>query len=262
MNFDQKSNFYRSWSRVQSKIATTSLGWIPSPVGIALRNRLYRIIFAKMGDHTKICQNVQLTHTKLIAIGSEVTLRRGTELIAEPNSHIEISDRVLLDRDVRIVTRGEGSRVKLGKEVYFDRGVELKAHPGGEIEFGDRTYIGAYVCISAYGKLKIGSDCAIASLSSLFAHNHGFSNLNRTIREQEITVKGITIEDDCWLGSGVRVVDGVTIGKGSVIGAGAVVTKNIPPYSIAVGVPAQVIDRRKVEDLASKIDRELLIFCH
>ena len=52
------------------------------------------------------------------------------------------------------------------------------------------------------------------------------------------------IEDDCWLGHGVTVLDGVTIGKGSVIGAGAVVTKNIPPYSVALGVPAKVVKSR------------------
>lgn len=56
--------------------------------------------------------------------------------------------------------------------------------------------------------------------------------------------KGIVIEDDCWLGTGVKILDGVTIGKGSVIGAGAVVTKNIPSYSVAVGVPAKVISKR------------------
>ena len=52
------------------------------------------------------------------------------------------------------------------------------------------------------------------------------------------------IEDDCWIGSGVRILDGVTIGHGSIVGAGAVVTKSIPPYSVAVGVPAKVMSKR------------------
>jgi acetyltransferase-like isoleucine patch superfamily enzyme len=52
------------------------------------------------------------------------------------------------------------------------------------------------------------------------------------------------IEDDCWLGTGVKVLDGVTIGQGSVVGAGAVVTKDIPPYSVAVGIPSKVIAQR------------------
>ena len=66
------------------------------------------------------------------------------------------------------------------------------------------------------------------------------------IREQGLTTKGIEIGDDCWLGYGVKVLDGVTIGQGSIVGAGAVVTKNLPPYSIAVGVPAKVIGSRQL----------------
>ncbi|MBA2748254.1 MAG: acyltransferase, partial [Tatlockia sp.] len=59
------------------------------------------------------------------------------------------------------------------------------------------------------------------------------------------TRQGVVIEDNCWLGYGVKVLDGVTIGEGSVIGAGAVVTKDIPPYSVAVGVPAKVVRSRQ-----------------
>jgi acetyltransferase-like isoleucine patch superfamily enzyme len=81
-------------------------------------------------------------------------------------------------------------------------------------------------------------------LSSCHNLSIGFTDPNKKIREQGFNFKGIRIEDDCWLGSGVKVLDRVTIGRGSIIGAGAVVTKDIPPYSIAVGVPAKVIDSR------------------
>jgi len=74
--------------------------------------------------------------------------------------------------------------------------------------------------------------------------NHIYKDPKTPIRLQEIRAIGIIIEDDVWLGVGSTVLDGVTIGKGSVIGAGAVVTKDIPPYSIAVGVPAKVIKKR------------------
>jgi acetyltransferase-like isoleucine patch superfamily enzyme len=95
------------------------------------------------------------------------------------------------------------------------------------------------------GLIKIGKDCMIASHSSLYANNHIFADPNKRFREQGVSTKGIVLEDDCWLGTGVRVLDGVTIGKGSVIGAGAVVTRDIEPYSIAVGVPAKVISKRE-----------------
>jgi galactoside O-acetyltransferase len=81
------------------------------------------------------------------------------------------------------------------------------------------------------------------------AVNHVFDDLQRPIREQGITAQGIVIEDDVWLGAGVTVVDGVTIGRGSIIGAGAVVTTDIPPYSIAVGIPAKPVkDRRQLDN--------------
>jgi acetyltransferase-like isoleucine patch superfamily enzyme len=69
--------------------------------------------------------------------------------------------------------------------------------------------------------------------------------LDRPIRDQGVTNKGIVIDDDVWVGSNVTFLDGVHVGTGCVIGAGAVVTKDLPPYSVAAGVPARVIDNRR-----------------
>jgi acetyltransferase-like isoleucine patch superfamily enzyme len=124
--------------------------------------------------------------------------------------------------------------------------VDIRAYDKecGHIIIEENTYIGPYVCMAGPGFIKIGRDCMIASHSSLYANNHIFADSEIPFREQGLTTKGIKIEDDCWLGTGVRVLDGVTIGKGSIIGAGSVVTKNIPPFSVAVGVPARVIRKR------------------
>ena len=64
------------------------------------------------------------------------------------------------------------------------------------------------------------------------------------IRSQQGTKKGIVIEDDVWIGSGCKILDGITIGKGSVIGAGTVCTKDVEPYSVIVGVPGKLLKRR------------------
>ena len=69
---------------------------------------------------------------------------------------------------------------------------------------------------------------------SLFAENHVFENTDATIKEQGVKQKGITIEDDCWIGSNTIILDGVTIGKGSVIAAGSVVSKDVPAYSVLI----------------------------
>jgi len=72
-----------------------------------------------------------------------------------------------------------------------------------------------------------------------------FGRIDTPIREQGSTMKGIAISDDVWIGAGCRILDGVEIGKGSIIGAGTVLTKSVPEYSIVVGIPGKVIKRRK-----------------
>lgn len=197
------------------------LGWIPLSVGRTLRRMVYRTMFARIGTCVDIQTGVEFAYT----------------------SSIEIGDYVWLHRDVRIRCLGKNSKISLKDWVHIDRGVDIKTHRSGEIEIGEHTYIGPYTCLSGNG-IKIGNYCLIASHSGLYANNHIFDDSTRPIVTQGNSYKGIVIEDDCWLGSGVRVVDGITIGQGSVIGTGAVVTKDIPPYSIAVGVPAKVIAKR------------------
>lgn len=233
------------WSRVKTEIMTVALGWIPSLLGLGLRYLLYPLIFNKMGKSVKIYPSVEITDGKLVEIGFGVVIGVRACLDSGKANQIVLGDRVLLERDVRIACTGEGGRICLAELVSLDRGVDLKVHQSGEMSIGDRTFIGPYSCISGYGKISIGKDCLIASNVAITAHNHAFSDTEKTIREQGFTVQGITIEDDCWLGSAVQVVDGVTIGKGSIVSLGAVVMKDIPPYSIAAGVPAKVIAKRQ-----------------
>ncbi|MBW4645979.1 MAG: acyltransferase [Goleter apudmare HA4340-LM2] len=94
----------------------------------------------------------------------------------------------------------------------------------------------------------------IAAHSGIYANNHNFADPTIPMSKQGVSRKGIVIEDDCWLGHGVTVLDGVTIGKGSVIGAGAVVNKDIPPFSVAVGIPARVIKSRLSQELVTLSD--------
>ncbi|MGK7950638.1 MAG: acyltransferase [Xenococcaceae cyanobacterium] len=237
-------SFFR-WSRAKTKLVTRLLGWIPDLPGLGIRYIIYRILFKKMGRSVRIYSGVELDDAGFIEIGSGVIFRRGVNFQIEQPRKVKIGSRVSFKQDVHIICRDKGSKLTLDDNVCLDRGVDLKVAQGGQIEIGRGTYIGPYTCISCYGQLKIGQDCLIASHSSIYAHNHIFDDPTQKINNQGLASKGIVIEDDCWLGTGVRVVDGVTIGKGSVIGAGAVVTKDIPPYSVAVGVPAKVISNRQ-----------------
>ena len=79
---------------------------------------------------------------------------------------------------------------------------------------------------------------------SIFAENHDFDNPNIIMKEQGVTKKFVKIEDDCWIAANSIILAGVTIGKGSVIAAGSVVTKDVPAYSVVAGVPAEIIKSR------------------
>jgi len=114
----------------------------------------------------------------------------------------------------------------------------------GYFEIGDYSYIGPNGVMGAGGPIVIGNHVQMGPNVTITAENHLFDEPHLRIDQQGLSHAGIIIEDDCWVGGGAIILDGVRIGCGSVIGAGAVVTESIPPYSVAVGVPARVLRRR------------------
>jgi acetyltransferase-like isoleucine patch superfamily enzyme len=112
------------------------------------------------------------------------------------------------------------------------------------IKIGDRVFIGLaceFVCNSG---ITIGNDCLIASKTVFNDTGHEYlkhSNINK----QPVSTKKITIEDDVWIGTSSIILQGVTIGKGAIIGAGSVVNKSIPEYEVWAGVPARFIKKRE-----------------
>ncbi len=127
-----------------------------------------------------------------------------------------------------------------GDNVTIGRGVMIRpsSYYGGDLGtglvMGDNSSIGPHGYIGCSGKIVIGSNVMFGPKCSLFAENHVFSDTKTIIKQQGVKQKGIIIEDDCWIGSNVIILDGVTIGKGSVIGAGTLVTKNIPESSVVI----------------------------
>lgn len=134
-----------------------------------------------------------------------------------------------------------GERVSLGPYVIIES-------RGGNVRIGSHTGIGPFCVLYGHGGLEIGSSCLIASHVVFIPENHRFDRTDLPMREQGGSRRGIRIGDDVWLATQVVVLDGVTIGKGAVIGAGAVVTHDIPPYAIAYGVPAKVVGYRTQGD--------------
>lgn len=116
---------------------------------------------------------------------------------------------------------------------------------GEKLTIGKNVGIAANAFISMRGPVIIGDNTIFGPNVAIHAENHVFSDLNKPIRLQGATRKGITIGNDCWIGSGVKILDGVNIGNGCIVAAGAVVNKDIPDYSVVAGVPAKVIKLRK-----------------
>ncbi len=233
-----KFQLLSKWERFKELLLITFVGNIPTIFfGVKLRNILYRAIFARIGSSVFIQDNVEFSGASSIEIGSGVYIFRGVYIDGGGYS------------DKKLSLENKNNKICLENGVAIERNVNIGALGGTFIHIGQNTFIGPGTCIAGPGDIKIGKNCLIAAQSGIFANNHNFADMELPIREQGITRRGIVIEDDCWLGSGVKVLDGVTIGKGSVIGANSVVTKDIPPFSVAVGIPARVIKKRGAKDL-------------
>lgn len=111
----------------------------------------------------------------------------------------------------------------------------------GSVIIGERTKIGLSNTI--IGPVTIGNDIRLAQNVTLSGLNHNYTDVNIPIHAQGVSTAPIVIEDETWIGANVVIVAGVTIGKHCIIAAGSVVTKSIPPYSVAVGNPARVLKK-------------------
>lgn len=159
---------------------------------------------------------------------------------------LQIGPHCFIDDFVTIYSSRSGGTVVLDKEVHILRGTIIEVGHGGKVMIGEDTHIQANCNLNGHvGAIQIGCHVMIAPQCGFFPYQHRVDDLSQPMCKQPLVSHGdIVIEDDVWLGTGVKVMDGVHIGRGAVIGAGAVVTKDIPPYSIAVGIPAQVVGKR------------------
>ena len=131
---------------------------------------------------------------------------------------------------------GIGNNVSLGENVVVSGGVKV----------GNNAFINSNVSIIASppSNIFIGNDCLIAQNVVIRSDDHRFDAINTLIREQGRVGADITIGDNCWLGANVVVLKGVHLGAHSVVGAGTIVTKSFPAYSVIVGNPGKLIKSR------------------
>lgn len=153
--------------------------------------------------------------------GINLTIRKGVEIAKTDGAYLEIGDNCVLDNNAVLLLTKPHPRLLIGNNVTIGRNTI--------VSIKDSCYIGDYSLIGPMVQITDNN------------HSIGGGNL---IKFQKSSIKAVTIGQDCWIGSGAKILAGVTIGNGAVIGANAVVTKDIPPFAIAVGVPAKVIKFR------------------
>jgi acetyltransferase-like isoleucine patch superfamily enzyme len=192
-----------------------------------IRGRIIQWRGAKVGRRFGSGHSVTLLYPKCFKAGDDVTIGDSSFL------------HCLSERGVHI-----GNHTSIDRNLWLHCGGSMDSYKHGFFEIGDWSFIGCNAVIGAGGGITIGSHVQIGQCVNFHAENHCFDNPSQLISEQGVSYEGIVIEDDVWISSKATILDGVTIGKGAVIGAGAVVTHSIPPYTIAVGVPARPIRLR------------------
>jgi len=207
------------------EILTSLFGLIPGVLGLTLRTLFYPLMFKRVGRNVIFGRNITIRHPTKISIGNNVV----------------IDDNCVLD------AKGEDNQgIRIGDNVFISRNSIISCKEG-DIEIGNDSNIGTNCLIHSETSLKIGRYVLIAAYCYIVAGgNHDFDKIDvPIILQPSISKGGVVIQDDVWLGADVKVLDGSNIGKGTIVGAGSVVTTELSQFSVAVGIPAKVVRKRK-----------------
>lgn len=184
---------------------------------------LLRLSIRAILNHSYISLLVRITYAKNIKLGKGVYISASS-----------------------ILTAGRMGTISLGNDCVVQAYAILNA-PRGSIRMGNDCSINSFCYLGGYGGIEIGNGVRIAPGAKIYAFEHIYEQTDVPIHKQGIGPKKVIIEDDVWIGSNAIITGGITLGKGSIIAAGAVVTKSVEPYTIVGGVPAKVIKKRLPE---------------
>lgn len=199
--------------------------WVPGALGLVLRMKLYPLLLGKVGRGVSFGANVVLRHPHKIFIG----------------------DNVVIDENCVLDAKGETNEgLFIGSGSFIGRNTILSCK-NGNIRLAENVNMGFFCHIFSASNVSLGKNNLLAAYCYIIGGTHKMDRIDVSPLEQERISLGIVMEENLWLGAGVKVMDGVRIGRDSVIGTSAVVTKDIPEYSIAVGIPAKVVRNRKEE---------------
>ena len=214
-----------SWAKfIVYELTTFLFGSVSGGLGFLLRKKFYRSLFAKAGSSLILGRNVVIRHPSSIHIHDNVT----------------IDDNSLLDG------RGDSNAgLVLQDGVIINRNCMLQAK-SGSIRIGKRSSFGSNSVIISMSGVDIGDSVLAAGNVYISAGAYRMDDTSKAVMDQVAYSTGpISIGDNVWIGTGAIIMDGVTIGKNAVIGAAAVVNKDVPENAIVAGIPAKVLKMRE-----------------
>lgn len=191
-----------------------------------MRGVLYKISLKSAGL-LFVGYKVSISHKNMIRVGKNVIIEDYVHINALSVDGILLGDNVTIARNSIIICSGVIRNKGLGVVIGNNTGINAGAYIGGQ------------------GGIKIGNNVIIGPDVKIFSENHIFSSLDTIIKNQGESRKGVIIGNNCWIGAGVIIVDGVNLGEGCVVAAGSVVTKSFQAFSVIGGVPAKVIKIRE-----------------
>lgn len=154
---------------------------------------------------------------------------------------------VFLGRGVELHARPGYGRIVLGRWVHIGNRCAIRAHEG-TVRIGDKVVFGTDITVNGYLDIEVGAATLIADWVYVCDFDHVTTDLTMPIKDQGIVKSPVRIGPDCWLGTKVTVTRGVRIGRGSVVAANAVATRDVPAYAIVGGVPARFIRSRRPDE--------------
>ena len=174
-------------------------------------------------------------------LGERVTI--GKHVILKNKGKISIGSGTWID-DFAYLNGASRGGLRIGSNCQIRYSAYIDGWKGEGISIGNDTFIGPFTIIQGQGGVDIASDCLIGGHCYIVPSNHVFADPELAIRKQGETQLGISIEEDVCIGGNTIILDGVRVGRGSVIGAGSIVTRTVPPNSVAYGCPARVVRKR------------------
>ena len=210
------------WHRaLYAEIVTTLVGGLGGAAGLWLRSKLYRPLFARVGAGALFGRHLTLRHAHKIRLGQ----------------------RVIVDDGAVLDAKGDGNEgITLGERVFVGRNTILYCK-GGDIVVGDVVSFSANCQVASARRVEVGADTVIGSFTYLLSGGEydPASPVPFSRQSGQHEARELRVGRNCWLGAHVTVIDRAAIGEHCVVGAGAVVTGELPPNSVAVGIPARVV---------------------